>query len=345
MKHPFRRTPVLALAAVLTGVLAACEAPAPDAGAVTKQLTEGGQPPATQAPPAVSALTTEVTRVAGSLAASLNNHTIAVLDFADLRGQNTQLGAYVSEQITTELVRSGRGRVLERKQVLQVLEELNLRKADLSSAEVELAAQQLGADVLVLGSASAVGRNVEGNVRAVRVNGASLLAADRFSASAPDEILRLAGQSVPLPGAAGGTVAGGSGGAGAPEGPITQATIGPVATVLSECRANGSIVNCTFTFTSATVDARIHIREWESEVRDEGGNAYRLSEFTFGSENSSEWNTVLVARESTPGRLMISGVPITMTRLTRIAIVANIAIGDRDLNIQSMVFRNIPIAR
>jgi hypothetical protein len=223
-----------------------------------------------------------------------------------------------------------------------VLEELNLRKADLSSSEVALAGQQLGADVIVVGSAAAVGRNVEANIRAVRVDGASLLAADRLSAAAPDEILRLAGQSVPAFSGGGG---GATGASGAPDEPVTQATIGPVAAVLNECQAAGSVVTCAFTFTSATVDAGLGVDSYNSEVRDDGGNAYRLSEFTFGSENGSEWRTVLVARQSTPGRLMITGVPITMMRLTRIAIKTDIRIGERELSNQEMVFRNVSIAR
>jgi TolB-like protein len=336
------RLPAFALAGLSAIVLGACDASRADADA--NSFTRPPQAPAATdaAQPAASTLTGEVSRVAGSLAPSLDGHTVAVLDLPDLRGQVTQLGTYVSEQLTTELVRSGRVRVLERKQVLQVLEELNLRKADLSSSEVTLAGQQLGADVIVLGSAAAVGRNVEASVRAVRVDGAALLAADRLTAAAPDEILRLAGQSVP---AFSGGGAGSPGAPGAADGPVTEATIGPVAAVLTECRAAGSVVTCAFTFTSATVDAGLHVGNYDSEVRDEGGNAYRLSEFTFGSENGSEWRTVLVARESTPGRLMITGVPITMTRLTRIAIGTNIRIGERDLNNQEMVFRNVPIAR
>jgi TolB-like protein len=334
------RLPASVLACLCALVLSACD--------TSRAATENPAPQQAQpsgsaggAQPAVNGLTAEVARVAGSLAPALDNQTVAVLDLADLRGQVTQLGTYVSEQLTTELVRSGRARVLERKQVLQVLEELNLRKADLSTSEVALAGQQLGADVIVVGSAAAVGRNVEANVRAVRVSGAALLAADRLSAAAPDEILRLAGQSVPTFSGGGGT----PGAAGTPEGPITQATIGPVQAVLNECRTAGSIVTCAFTFTSATVDAGLYVHNYNSEVRDEGGNAYQPSEFTFGSENGSEWQTVLVARESTPGRLMISGVPITMTRLTRISIATTIRIGERELNGQEMVFRNVPIAR
>jgi TolB-like protein len=320
---------------VLAGFLAAaCGGDAPDPAVVKNGLAQE-TPPAAAQPAAANALTGEVTRVAGTLAQSLEGRTVAVLEFADLRGQVTQLGTYVSELITTELVRSGKGRVLERKQVLQVLEELNLRKADLSTSEVELAAQQLGADIIVLGSASAVGRNVEGNIRAVRVNGAALLAAERFSAAAPDEILRLSGQAVPAASSVGGSA----------DAPVTEATVGPVQAVLSECRAAGSVVNCAFTFTSATVDAGFSVDRYESEVRDEGGNAYRLSEFTFGSENSSDWETVLVAREPTPGRLMITGVPITMTRLTRISVDTDTRIGERYLSDQRMVFRNVPIQR
>jgi len=340
MIHMLRsHVPTLALAGVLGTALSACgpDAPGvkdgPAAGAIDSTAAEIRAPVA-------NALTGEVSRAAGTLAQSLEGRTVAVFDFPDLRGQVTQLGSYISEQITTELVRSGKGRVLERRQVLQVLEELNLRKADLTSSEVELAAQQLGADIIVVGSASAVGRNVEGTARAVRVDGASLLSAERFSAVAPDEVLRLAGQAVPTAGA-GGT----PGAPAAPDGPVTEATVGPVQASLGECRAAGSVVTCGFTFTSATVDATLEIDKWVSEVRDEGGNAYRVSEFTFGSENGSEWRTVLVARESTPGRLMITGVPITMTRLTRISLHTDIGIGERGLNDQLLMFRNVPIQR
>lgn len=333
--------PALTLAALLAGTLSACERGTPDPAVVKNGLVPDARPAAEAQPEASAALTGEMTRVASTLAGSLEGHTVAVLDFADLRGQVTQLGTYVSEQITLELVRSGKGNVLERRQVLQVLEELNLRKADLSNSEVELAGQQLGADIIVVGRASAMGRNVEGTARAVRVTGAALLAADRFSAAAPDEVLRLSGQSVPTAGAA----AGAPGAPAAAEGPVTEATVGPVQAVLSECQAAGSVVTCAFTFTSATVDATLSIHNYSSEARDEGGNAYQLSEFTFGSENGSEWRTVLVARESTPGRLMITGVPITMTRLTRISVRTGIQIGERSLDNQTMTFRNVPIAR
>jgi TolB-like protein len=344
-QSPRGRVPALVLAGLLAGALSACrpesagaKPDSPGAGTPGNTLIEDRPAPPVSSP---GALTGEVARVAGTLAAALDNSTVAVLDLADLRGQATQLGAYVSEQITTELVRSGRGRVLERRQVLQVLEELNLRRADLSNSEVELAGQQLGADILVLGSAAAVGRTVEGNVRAVRVSGGSLVAADRFSAAAPDEILRLSGQAIPPAGSASGS----AGGSAAPDGPVTEATVGPVQAVLDECRAAGSVVTCSFTFTSATVDAGLRTDYYNVEARDDGGNAYRASEFTFGSENGSEWQTVLVAREPTPGRMMLTGVPITMTRLTRISVETFIRIGERALDNQAMVFRNIPIQR
>jgi TolB-like protein len=343
MTHTRRpRTSNLALACLLAAA-AACQDKAADPSVVTKHLLPETQSAAQPPVASNTALTGEVTRVAAALSRKLGNGTVAVLDFADLRGQVTQLGTYVSEQITTELVRAGQGRVLERKQVLQVLDELNLRKADLSNSEVELAGQQLGADIIVIGRASVMGSNVEGSARAVQVSGGSVLAAEQFSAAAAKEILDLAQQSVPgVPGPGGGTAGAADSTAG---GPVTESTVGPVQVVLTECRAAGSVVNCAFTFTSATVDASLSVSSYSSEARDDGGNAYELNEFTFGSENSSNWRTVLVARESTPGRLMITGVPITMTRLTRISLRTDIAIGNRNLNNQWMVFRNIPIQR
>ncbi|HZG41914.1 MAG TPA: FlgO family outer membrane protein, partial [Longimicrobium sp.] len=206
MKSSFgRRTAALTLAFCFIPALQACGGE-PDAAKAANQLVPGSAPVAAEGQ---AELASQVSTLGKGIAARISGRSVAVLDFPDLKGNVTELGTFVSEQLTTELVKAaaGGGQVLERKQVLSVLEELNLRKANLTESEVALAAQQLGAQVIVVGSASIVGRSLEVNVRAVDVGGGAVLAADRFSVAADADLQRLAGrQSVAS--AAPGTVAG-----------------------------------------------------------------------------------------------------------------------------------------
>lgn len=337
--HFWGRGPVLVLAACLAATLSACGAEAADAA---KGGTASLRPEAAAA--AEAGLSGAVAQMARGLAGSLGGHTVAVFDFPDLKGQVTELGSLVSEQLTTELVRSGNGRVLERRQVLQVLEELNLRKAELSPSEQELAAEQLGADAIVVGSVSVVGQTIEVNARAVDVRGGNLLTADRFAFKAESDLLQLAGRRTAMLDPAG--AAGSAQPSTEPGAPVTEATLGPVSATIGECRAASSEVTCTLTVTSATVDAKFGVQQWDSrnEARDEGGNAYPYTAFTFGSENASEWSTLLVAREAAPARFTVTGVPITMNRFTRVAVWTRTEIGQRQLD-GELVFRNVPIVR
>lgn len=337
----WRRSPALLAMCGLLGALSACKG--------TDASGESGAPAGAAAKASgEDALSTQITQMAQDLAGRVGGRTVAVLDFPDLNGRVTELGSLVSEQLTTDLVRAmngnsaGGGKVLERKQVIRVLEELNLRKADLTSSEVQLAAQQLGADVVVVGSASVVGKKIEVNSRAVDVSGGSVLTAGRFSQRADDDLLQLADRQASAGASA--TAGGGASASAQPGAPVLQTTLGPVEAKLTECRATGSEVACSFVFTSATVDAKLAV-DWSTEARDEGGNAYRVTDFTFGSENGSEWNTLLVAKEATPGRLILTGVPINIGRLTRIALNVQLAIGERTIDGQQFVFRNVAIAR
>jgi TolB-like protein len=333
------RSPWPALtAACLAAALSAC-------GAETADAAKDGAAPfrAETAAAADATLSGEVARMARGMASSLGGRTVAVFDFPDLKGQVTELGSLVSEQLTTEMVRSGSGRVLERKQVLQVLEELNLRKADLSTSEVEMAAEQLGADAIVVGSVSVVGRSIEVNARAVDVRGGNLLTADRFALNAESGLLQLAGRRTAT--LAQGGVANPAQASTEPGAPVTEATLGPVSATMGECRAASSEVTCTLSVMSATVDAGLQVHNYnESGARDAGGNAYRFTTFTFGSENAAEWNTLLVAKETTPAQFTLTGVPITMERLTRVAVAVEVRIGERSMN-GELIFRNVPIAR
>jgi TolB-like protein len=139
-----------------------------------------------------------IVRVASTIAPRVEGRTIAVFEFPDLENRITNLSRLVSEQLTTELVQQtiGRARVLERRQVLQVLTELNLLRTDLTAEQVSQVGRQLGADAIVLGSATTLGTRVLVNARVVAVTGGEVLAAERLSVEAPQELLALASAGI-----------------------------------------------------------------------------------------------------------------------------------------------------
>jgi TolB-like protein len=139
-----------------------------------------------------------IIRVASTIGPRVEGRTVAVFEFPDLENRITNLSRMVSEQLTTELVRQtiGSARVLERRQVLQVLTELNLLRTDLTAEQVSQVGRQLGADAIVLGSATTLGSRVLVNARVVAVTGGELLAADRLSVEAPQELLALASAGI-----------------------------------------------------------------------------------------------------------------------------------------------------
>jgi TolB-like protein len=135
-----------------------------------------------------------ISRIAENLSPSLSGRVVAVLEFPNLENRTTTLGRLVSEQLTTDLVKrlGTQARVVERRQVVQVQRELEFLQTELSPAQIDSLGRALGADAIVIGSASVVGEQVIVNVRAVGVPGWQVLGADRMNVRANREVLRLA---------------------------------------------------------------------------------------------------------------------------------------------------------
>lgn len=135
-----------------------------------------------------------VRAIVESIAPRLNGKTVAVLDFPHIERGVSALSNFVSERMTTALVQhlAGTGRVLERRQVLQVLRELRLQGASLSADEANLLGKRLNADIVVLGSLTVLGTDLDLSGRAVSVTSRDVLAAESVTIRMTAELTRLA---------------------------------------------------------------------------------------------------------------------------------------------------------
>lgn len=154
-----------------------------------------------QKPPAYEDFDQGIARIASTLSPRVQGRIVAVFEFPDLENRITNLSRLVSEQLTTELVQQtiGTAKVLERRQVIQVLTELNLLRTDLTAEQVTQVGRQLGANAIVLGSATALGTRVLINARVVAVAGGEVLAADRLGVEVAPELLALAATGINAP--------------------------------------------------------------------------------------------------------------------------------------------------
>jgi TolB-like protein len=276
-----------------------------------------------------------IARVAEALARPLGGQTVAIFEFPDLEGRVTNLSRLVSEQLTTELVQRlvGHGRVLERRQVLQVLTELNLQKTDLTAAEVSRVGRQLGADAIVLGSITTIGDQIVVNARAVRVTGGEVVAADRMSITGSSNLIALATSGIGAPSLIpstsrpAATVASQP----APQRAQFHGQIGDVTVELTGCTQGGSTIRCRFWLTSRT-DGQFAL-SFYSKLFDQAGDEFEPYEIAIAN-TGQEAN--LVAGVRTSASMVFTNVPPTQT-LSLFNVIG------RYNDYETIQFRNVPV--
>jgi TolB-like protein len=334
------RTGTLAGAALLAG-LAACgekagAAPgAPGAAAGTPPAATGQSAPAE-----TDSVALGVQRVGRTLVPAATGRTVAVLQFPDLENRSTPFGKSIAERLTTVLVQEigGRGSVLERSQVLQVLEELNL-VGEISTRDATTAGQQLGADVVVVGSTTVLDGRVVVNARAVNVADGRVLAADGFTARATPQVdtrqvgpIPVARVSItPLDSML-------------KLAPVQTAQVGPVQVQAHACARTGKSVTCALTMISSDIDARANVHEYYTSISDDRGNTVEVEPVEFGRDRQND-NGTLVAGIPTPVVVVTSGIPYSAETISRLSLRVLVRPdGQREIS-EDVVLRSLPIIR
>ena len=140
-----------------------------------------------------ASLTTSIERGAVVFAQSGNGKTVAVLNFPGNDQCLTRLSAFVSEQLTVDLANAlgTGGTVVERSQIMQLLQEDRLATVGLTAQEASRLGKRLGAHLLLVGTKTVLGSEVILNARLVSTDGGAMVKAFRISGSVPAELLAL----------------------------------------------------------------------------------------------------------------------------------------------------------
>jgi TolB-like protein len=105
------------------------------------------------------------------------NITVAVLDFVNADGKQSALGRYFSEESVKYLVKKSKVKVVERAQINQIVSELEFHSTGYVSEEstVEIGGM-LGADAIVVGTLTLMGRKIEVKMKVLDTRTAEILA-------------------------------------------------------------------------------------------------------------------------------------------------------------------------
>ncbi|HVL66277.1 MAG TPA: FlgO family outer membrane protein [Vicinamibacterales bacterium] len=315
------------------------------------------------------------TQIAAS-AAKEQKKRIAVVTFRELDGRTTVLGAFLAEELVTNLFSSGGLQIVERSMLDKVMGELKLGGSGAIDPETAKHVGKLtGVDALVTGSITDLQSYVAINCRMIDVQTGAVFAAAQTRIVKDDDLRKIMGAMLDPSGSSAAPVSPAPGTPAAsaaqppPAAPATFRTVvGGLQIELTSCRhsfappaepeadprgpattqnvfggtqrrAGGSDVVCTSRLT-ADRDRQVQVNIRNSRAIDTNGAEYNGTEGRLGSRS----DTYSLYHQ------LISGVPIALTLkfsdvaadVTSFAVVELSIYADREATAQ---FRNVPVGR
>ena len=140
---------------------------------------------------------TELAKLSDKLATQIKDQgkkKVAVLDFTDLQGGSSELGKYIAEQLTVNLVMGKRDfSVLDRANLKSILAEHKLTATGLVDPEnAKKFGMFAGVDALILGTIIPKGQNTSLNAKIITTDTAEIIGAARAEFRADNTVQRLA---------------------------------------------------------------------------------------------------------------------------------------------------------
>lgn len=127
----------------------------------------------------------EMATLAASLIRALmsqGSKNVAAVDFTDLQGQPTELGRYLSEQLSVEMVLAGGVSMLDRAHIRSILAEHKLTEEGLvNPANAKKLGEFAGVDTILIGTVTAVDSGFVLMVKGISTESAKLVGAGRIT--------------------------------------------------------------------------------------------------------------------------------------------------------------------
>ncbi len=145
-------------------------------------------------------LSQEMSGLAGKLNKSLVAQkftNVAAVDFTDLQGQPTELGRFLSEQITVEMVLNEGVSMLDRANIKSILAEHKLTEEGLVKPEnAKKLGEFAGVDAILIGNVTALDDGIVLMVKAISTASAKIVSAGRITFAKTSEIQQLLNRGI-----------------------------------------------------------------------------------------------------------------------------------------------------
>ena len=260
--------------------------------------------------------------------------TIAVVEFADLRGNVTDFGRFIAEELITKLYETGKFKVIERQLLNRVVAE---QKLSLTGVVDPTSAQKLGkllgVDAIASGTVTDLGTSLRVNARLINTTTAEIFAVASIEITKDAAVKELMGT---------GESSGNSNNAN----PTNDSSAKPLQKVdanfftfeLQRCLLSGTTVMCEFKITNKGDDRQIAFGN-RSRMFDDEGNEYPAERVKLASKEGSQADANLVAGIIVNLRLTFQGVSPRIKQITLLELYVALS-SFRGFNVQ---FRGISL--
>ena len=261
--------------------------------------------------------------------------TIAVVEFADLRGNVTDFGRFLAEELITKLYETRKFKVIERQLLNRVIAE---QKLSLTGVVDPTSAQKLGkllgVDAIASGTITDLGRSLRVNARLIDTSTAEIFAVASIEITKDAAVKELMGS---------GESAAGTGTPNPTNDPQRQPLQKLDANFftfeLQRCLLSGTTIMCELTITNKGDDRQIGFGN-SSTLFDDQGNEYRAERVRLASKEGSWADAILVSGITVNLRVTFQDVSPQIRQITLLYLHVDAYRGGREFAVQ---FRGISL--
>lgn len=269
--------------------------------------------------------------------------TIAVVEFADLRGRVTDFGRFIAEELITRLYETRKFKVIERQLLNRVIAE---QKLSLTGMVDPLSAQKLGkllgVDAIASGTITDLGTTLRINARLIDTGTAEIFAVASSEIVKDAAVMKLVGADASADQPENLTSDALSSRTEPRQGPSIQKIDSNFFTFeLQQCQMSGTSVTCDLMITNKGDDRRIGLGS-RTRLFDDQGNAYYAERVRVASTEARNVYQDLVSGIAAKARFTFEGVTVQTRRITLLDISVSpsgVSRG-RSFNVQ---FRDVPL--
>jgi TolB-like protein len=237
--------------------------------------------------------------------------TIAVVEFADLRGNVTDFGRFIAEELITHLYETKKFKVIERQLLNKVIAE---QKLSLTGVIEQSSAQRLGkvlgVDAIASGTVTDLGKTLRVNARLIDTMSGEIFAVASAEILKDDAVIKLVGAE-----ASPSTAKNQSEEASSAKTPTQKIDAQFFTFELKQCRISGGAVICDFVITNNDRDRQLGILIDGTGLIDDANNTVMVKALedvslanAKGNFISGKAETMMVAGVATPARVVIKEV-------------------------------------